>query len=281
MKRARGPAAWLLYTGPAPSRPVTARGSAPGDARSSHDQGGTPPARRGGLLVQVAEYFSLATAVSFFLAIWANQLVFGRWGLSFVQLATITDVLMSGLSLLGALIPFMVVFAVGFQLGGRRSRLQWLWYGYLALGLSMTGFGIVVAVLYGRMAPAIAVGGVALAGLFTPSVLRLRRRRTLAGRLSLAAWAAALSVCVLVVAEDVTDDLSRAGYSAEPLHLVRPEGVGGCVGHMLWAGERVIVLDCDDKLGDHDDLVVVFGQENRTFERHHPLARQKTRTVGR
>ena len=176
---------------------------------------------------------------------------------------------MSGLAVIGTLIPFLIAFLIGYSLGRDRSRMKLFWWLFaLAFGaLLLTAMIMSAREGLDANRVIVAFAGVALAGLAAPPILQLRRRRARLGPPVFAVLAAALVTGVLVGIDGVVDIRARKGYAEDPLHLVQAT-TSGCVGHLLWAGERAMVLDCDDDLTDHKDVVVIYGHENREFRRH-------------
>lgn len=76
------------------------------------------------LIARLVGFISIAGAVAFLLAIVGNQGVFIIWGLSFLQLATPGDVVMSGFEVLVRLMPTLTAFAIGVWLA---PRISWPW----------------------------------------------------------------------------------------------------------------------------------------------------------
>ena len=228
-----------------------------------------PPRRPTLRMRRLVEYASVITALSFLIAIWVNQLVFEAWGLRFIQLATVTDVLMSGLALLGTLIPFSIVFLIGYYLGRRRAQLKLFWWAYAVLAavlLALCLFDMSRGSLEnGEII--LAVCALAFGGLAAEPILRLRERRGRWWRPVLLISSAVVAAGFIAGFREVIEIRAFKGYAEQPLHLVQTSA-GGCVGHLLWAGERALVLDCDDNLKDHRDIVVIYAHEDREFRRH-------------
>jgi hypothetical protein len=95
-------------------------------SKRQREDGEKPSSARLRLGKGLTEYFSVVTAASLVLSILANQMVFDRWGLNFLQLATFTDVAMSGLSLLFFTIPLAIALLVAWFAGGLKGRFRWL-----------------------------------------------------------------------------------------------------------------------------------------------------------
>lgn len=72
------------------------------------------PHPRHSLLVWAVQLVSLASIAAFLVAVVVNSMVFDRWGLEFLQIATPSDVLMSGLAILFSWLRLMAFFCVGF-----------------------------------------------------------------------------------------------------------------------------------------------------------------------
>lgn len=232
------------------------------DLQASHSFE-APLVQLGGLQIgrRLTEYFSIVTAGSFALSILANQAVFDRWGLNFLQLATFADVVMSGLSLLFFTIPLAVVFLAAWFAGGLRGR--WRWPRRIALGLAVF---VLALGLWGLSqgqaeegaAAAVSTSGVVVVGLLSQAALRFRRRRTLgAGTMAVMTVLLALLTLFQTVAYTV-QKYKISGYSGtEPLYLM--PAAPDCIGRALWTGERALVLDCGRK-GDPRGIRVIFGQ---------------------
>ena len=233
------------------------------------------PARPEGIRLgkRLTEYFSVVTAASFALSILANQAVFDRWGLNFLQLATFADVAMSGLSLLFFTIPLAIAFLAAWFVGGFQGRLRWLWR--IALGLA--GFVFVLGI-WGLSrtqadqgaAAAASTGGVVIMGLLSQAALRVRRNRTARAGITAAATLALAAFTLLQTIAYTVQKYQVSGYSGT-VPLYRTPAMPDCVGRALWTGERAVVLDCDRK-GDPQDIRVIFGQESGAYSPVRPHA---------
>ncbi|NIJ63794.1 hypothetical protein FHR20_000725 [Sphingomonas leidyi] len=235
----------------------------------------TAPARPEGIRLgkRLTEYFSVVTAASFALSILANQAVFDRWGLNFLQLATFADVAMSGLSLLFFTIPLAIAFLAAWFVGGFQGRLRWLWR--IALGLA--GFVFVLGI-WGLSraqadqgaAAAASTGGVVIVGLLSQAALRVRRNRTARAGITAAATLALAAFTLFQTIAYTVQKYQVGGYSGT-VPLYRMPAMPDCVGRVLWTGERAVVLDCDRK-GDPQDIRVIFGQESGAYSPVRPHA---------
>lgn len=243
---------------------------APGD--QYHGKRATPTsapvARSEGfqLAKRLTEYFSVVTAASFAVSIFANQAVFDRWGLNFLQLATVTDVVMSGLSLLFFTIPLAMALLAAWVIGGLRGRLRW--FGRVALVIAALVFALGLwGLAHGEAdqgaAAAVSSSGFVLVGLLSQPALRFRKERRL--RAGIAVIAAAV-VAVVTLAQTVAYTVKRyevRGYSAAA-QLYLQSTIPYCKGRALWIGERAVVLDCSERSGSRS-ISVIFGQQDRLY----------------
>lgn len=227
-----------------------------------------PVARSEGfhLAKRLTEYFSVVTAASFALSIFANQAVFDRWGLNFLQLATVTDVVMSGLSLLFFTIPLAMALLAAWVLGGLGGR--WRWIGRIAFIIAALIFALgLLGLAQGEAdqgaAAAVSSSGLVLVGLLCQPALRFRREKSL--RAGIAAIAAAL-LAVVTLAQTVAYTVKRyevRGYSADA-QLYLQSAIPSCKGRALWVGERAVVLDCSERSAPRS-ISVIFGQQDRLY----------------
>lgn len=218
------------------------------------------------LAKRLTEYFSVVTAVSFAVSIFANQAVFDRWGLNFLQLATVTDVVMSGLSLLFFTIPLAMALLAAWVIGGLGGRLRW--FGRIALIIAALVFalglwGLSQGEADQGAAAAVSSSGFVLVGLLGQPALRFHRKRSL--RAGLAAIAAAVLAAV-TLGQTVAYTVKRyevRGYSADAQLYLQP-AIPSCKGRALWVGERAVVLDCNERSGPLS-ISVIFGQQDRLY----------------
>lgn len=218
------------------------------------------------LAKRLTEYFSVVTAASFAVSIFANQAVFDRWGLNFLQLATVTDVVMSGLSLLFFTIPLAMALLAAWVIGGLRGRLRW--FGRIALVIAALIFalglwGLSQGEADQGAAAAVSSSGFVLVGLLGQPALRFHRERSL--RAGIAAIAAAILAAV-TLAQTGAYTVKRyevRGYSADAQLYLQP-AIPSCKGRALWVGERAVVLDCSER-NARRDISIIFGQQDRLY----------------
>jgi hypothetical protein len=227
----------------------------------------------GRLVRWTGEFLSVAAALSFLLSVWANQLVFERWGLSFLQLATLADVVTSGLNLLfWGLIPLTGLFLLAYAVGRLGPRARWLKRGVAALGLLLGLLGVAVVAL-GQSAVFALLGGVTLLAVLLPGALHARRHPSRGGRVRQAAVAGLLCLTTAALVHSIVQSYEEAGYGgSRPLHL--ETALPGCIGHVMWSGERALVLSCKEVRDDRppDDVMVVYEPQGLTVRR---MAREK------
>ena len=69
------------------------------------------------ILAYAVELVSVAGVIAFLIAVAVNSAVFAEWNLNFLQLATISDVVMSGLDIFFAVLGTLVVMALSVTVG--------------------------------------------------------------------------------------------------------------------------------------------------------------------
>lgn len=230
----------------------------------------TTPARPRGdlrrLVRWTGEFLSVAAALSFLLSVWANQLVFERWGLSFLQLATLADVVTSGLNLLfWGLIPLTALFLLAY--GAGRLGPRWLTRGVAGLGALLCLAGIATIAL-GESAVLVLLGGVTLLAVLLPGALHAQRHPSRGGRARQVAVIGLLCLTTAALVQSIVQSYQRSGYGgSRPLHLETP--LPSCIGHVMWSGERALVLSCAEVRKDRppDDVMVVYEPQGLTVRR--------------
>ncbi len=226
------------------------------------------PARPEGLQLgkRLTEYFSIVTAASFALSILANQAVFDRWGLNFLQLATVADVVMSGLSLLFFTIPLALALLAAWIVGGLRGRLRW--FARIALIIATLIFalglwGLSQGEADQGAAAAVSSSGFVLVGLLGQTALRFRKARNLR---TVSATIAAALIAAVTLAQTIAYTVQRyevRGYSGDA-QLYLQSATPDCKGRALWTGEHAVVLDCGAPTGPRN-IRIIFGQQDRLY----------------
>ncbi|HVQ06873.1 MAG TPA: hypothetical protein VMS43_00410 [Allosphingosinicella sp.] len=217
------------------------------------------------VLALTAEAASLAGLVGFIAAIALDSFIFNRWGLTFLQIASPTDVILSGLQNSLVLAAPCFVFAGGWLLGrdlfGLSNTARWrrtLLFLWAAALVSMLWFAdalihhgyfryLVGAVIF-LFAALVGTGDHVEAELppgvdvTTPAALKSIRVLKLDGRFN------SVFICLLIASTAMLErinDLSDDGmFSARTAYLLSPELRDCHAPYVLWAGERAVVVQC-------------------------------------
>jgi hypothetical protein len=203
-----------------------------------------------------------------------NSVIFSQWGLSFTQIATPADVIMSGLSAFTTIIALLLAFILPTTFleivrkrAGYRSMLIISIYFTLAggLGLLLPTFYALAATRYLLPMPVtlrnvidppfvVFFYGFYLAGGYYDLYSSEYRGLSSAMNKSLYRWVSILlffTIGVLMLSWSVGSIVSKytnSGYQVQPIWLI--DAPAGCEGRVLWLGERNIVLSCGRKPGD-------------------------------
>jgi hypothetical protein len=194
-----------------------------------------------------------------------NQFLFARWGLSFLQVASPADVVMTGVGSLLYLYPLVVFAAAGALLGFVSRRVRPLWWGLLLLECVLIGalaalvaFGGSVSSPSGRGVTVLLILGlVPLAHALT----HRRRREMLARRGATAAVGLVLAASLLAVVVAQITEQSVEGVGPERIHLVQP-AIPDCHGLVLWQGERATVVQCSYGKAARENLRVLYNAQD-------------------
>ena len=215
-----------------------------------------------------AELASLAAVLSFALSAWVNQRVFDSWGLNFLQIATLADVIMSGLHLLfWGLIPLLTILAVGFGMGRLRGRARWIKRAVLALAAATLVLAISISSVTEEAGSLAVAAGALLVGLLLPGALHARQHPSRGGRVR-QFFVLALAIASLAgLVRSTILGVEEAGYGGRrALHSATPT-IAGCSGHVLWSGERALVLSCAKQIENQipTRVMVIHQPENWAF----------------
>lgn len=207
------------------------------------------------------EAFSVLASLAFLVAVTLNQILFSLWGLSFLQIASPSDVVMAGLGALFYASPLVVLTATGAILGFASRRVRLLWWGLLLFECALA------SVLFGVSAnteglPAGLTILLILALLPLAHLLTHRRRQEVMSRRGAAVAVAVLfSAGVLSMVVDQVRTQSRDGVNGRRVHLVQPS-MPGCHGLLLWQGERASVIECGYGPKVRKNVRVIYNAED-------------------
>ncbi|ADG11453.1 hypothetical protein B7G68_15425 [Caulobacter segnis] len=205
-----------------------------------------------------AERAALLTGLAFLASTLVNTLIFDVWGQNFLLIAAPADVLMSGLQV--ATMPALMAggYAVGFiWIASRRSKLVaviaffaalivlWLvgWpigYGPRVLRtwwlVALLGWliGAGVALFFDQRWRAPRAPGSGLGARLTELAHEGVRRFVYGG----------VGLIYLFFSGAMVWAVSEVGYSNQPVRLAPDEKLEGCVGRVVWTGDRAILVDC-------------------------------------
>jgi hypothetical protein len=218
-----------------------------------------------GWVKRAVEALSLLAALAFLAAVALNQFLFNQWGLSFLQVASPADVVMTGVGALLYLSPLVFIAAAGALLGLVTRRVRPLWWGLLLLEcLVIVALAAAVAFRTSVTTPSgsgvtvlLILALVPLAHLLTHS----RRREMLARRGATAAVGSLLVASVLAVAAGQVQDYSLDGVGPQRIHLLQP-ALPGCHGLVLWQGERATVVQCSYGRAARENLRVLYNAQD-------------------
>ena len=239
------------------------------------------PGFRGWLRLGV-EAFSLLASLAFLGAVALNEHLFGKWGLSFLQIASPSDVIMTGLGALFWMTPLAVVAAIGGGLGYVSRRARRLWWGLLALEC-VAAVALAIAIV---IEADLRQGDTALLSCTLAPVAHLlshpRSGAVMRRRGARAALALLVIAAVLLTIDNRVGRQAQAGVTRERIHVLQP-ALPDCHGLVLWKGERATVVECNypDEghsvrvLYDAEDLVVTTARvphANRTASVRNPPA---------
>lgn len=191
---------------------------------------------------------SVVGATLFVLSSASNQFIFWFWGLSFLQIATPTDVLMSGLSLaLKAMWPLLAAGA-GFELTRRCGRRPMT--TFIVLGL----VGVLIVLFMRAGDPEIWLGvgsGLPVGAFWAVARVFLRSDRSNEVRIFFGLLGLYLALITLV-------SVASAWKTGFFNGLVTVNGMVDCEGRLFWRGERAQVLACKTGSKEPAKLRVVF-----------------------
>ena len=232
---------------------------------------GEPPAPDGTAqrvrvwLKLAVEGFSLLAAFAFLLAVARNEFLFSRWGLSFLQVASPSDVVMSGLGALFHFSSLVVLVAVGAVPGLLTRRVRELWWAlFLLEGAAWIVLAVVVALLASGEGRDWGAGVTILLTLTLVPISHLlthrRRREVLARPVARAALVLLVAASVLAFAALQIREQAAVGVTEKRIHLLQPR-IPDCHGLVLWQGERATVVDCGYARGGTKPRVIYNAQD--------------------
>lgn len=224
---------------------------------------------------RVSGLIGILSAVSFFAAVIFNSIVFARWRLSFLQLATPGDVIMTGLDFTVRSLPVLFGFYIGLAALAPFLRKRPLLYIFvIAVGAVVVWIGAaimhlgfypevpIIGKLEMSLRDMIGVSSV-FYGVLTGVHTRILDRSTVPEFFLPISTFSKIGVhlipvvmialtCVMVFGNVVV-----RGYF--PAEVQIDSDVDGCRGRVLWRGEGAIVYRCEG------DIRVVSGPDNITL----------------
>ena len=239
------------------------------DGRSAEPEPEAPRAaarpRLRSWIKRAVEALSLLAAIAFLAAVALNQFLFNQWGLSFLQVASPADVVMTGVGSLLYLSPLVFIAAAGALLGFASRRVRLLWWGLLLLECILIAGLAGVAAFNGSLTSPSGSGVTVLLilGLFPLAHLltHWRRREMLARRGATAAIGSLVVASVLAVVVGQVQDYSLDGVGPQRIHLLQP-AIPGCHGLVLWQGERATVVQCSYGAAARENLRVLYNAQD-------------------
>lgn len=233
------------------------------------------------VLALTAEVVSLLGLLGFVIAVVYNSIIFRWWGLTFLQVATPSDTILSGIQVGVALLPALLGVPAGWLLGA----------GLYAFHLRHQRFWLTMAIWLGTnlvifwVAPRL-IDFASQVYLFTPWVVSWSEfyvPALFAVALATSGWFAVERMmvdvpleewsgpvhsifnrrwkrlvlflpAVLFIAADlgsepITQFQASGMFSEGSRYIVRPRLSGCSRARVLWAGERSVVVRCEDRLG--------------------------------
>lgn len=197
------------------------------------------------VLLLSAELASLAGGAGFLIGIGLNMLIFARWNLAFLQVASPSDVLMSGLQIGAWLAILALAVGSGFWLADRAhpiagKRLGWVYV--ISFAALMGAFMVVENTQVARSVSAVFM--LFAASTFMAILSRLSR---FAG---LARWTGIVFVSMLILVQfyAYVNEVTDRGMVSSPstAFLVGTTERTCSKAKVLWLGERSVVVRCAD-----------------------------------
>lgn len=229
-------------------------------------------------LTWTVQLVSIAGMLGFVVGVGLNSLVFSAWGLNFLQLATPSDVIMSGFEI--ALWAFSNVVAglVGLVIGRALGRTKfYLWVLALTgvLWAAVTGFisffsdeideSIFNLFVISNICTFII--GTATGTAYTSGIVGVYdsiRNGSFATimlnkkfNLVLFSLSIIIVMCMMVIA--ILSRLQEFGFHRPPI-FIETDKCFSRVGQVYWTGANAVVARCED-----DSFVVILGPENLTL----------------
>jgi len=202
----------------------------------------------------VAQISSLAGIVGFIAAIALHSAIFRAWGLTFLQIATPSDVLLSGLQLaIQFLLPF-VAFALGWWIGRSLHAISSALIWRVGLSLVWTSLILAYVLLQRRLETFIDYTvHVSVAAFLFASIMAISER--LSDLITSSDWAlnkvhfwrglwlgAILSYCGSVIVTQFNRIEENGIYGVA--WLIKPRLENCSLPRVFWTGERAVVVRC-------------------------------------
>ena len=226
-------------------------------------------------LWQAAERLTLLTALAFVASTLVNVMVFDTWGLTFLAVATPSDVLMSGLIL--GLVPAITWtgYTACYALVVARKSKWTRWLAYFgAVGAICTivprfvGYGPPAGQLWWlSFTLGFVLAGAVLASdrwAIGSEIVGWRERVAAIGRRFVRdGLRILLLVAFLFFSGAMVWVVSEAGYLASPMRFSEKDKGKYCDGRVVWIGERALIIDCG--VAPIHDYQLLYGLEGVTL----------------
>lgn len=220
------------------------------------------------LWVWVIELFSIITGASFVLAAMIHAIIFRFWNLDFFTVATPSDVLMSGLSLVVKTAPLAAISVTCYRMPSFSRR--WTIYVILLLFAVLFGVRRWIEFEYFQTEQTTTFSVLTFLWVYFPSANYLiavliaafiafgvrTEEHSLRDRASRGTWAF-ISFLTLIGGGAILLEYGSEGFEPPGLQMSAPPK--DCRSHhMLWIGERSLVMRCEVT----DEVVVHANTEN-------------------
>ena len=203
----------------------------------------------------LAETFVLIAAVGFLISIVANSIIFNAWELDFLQIATPNDIIISGLSIFGEPIAFLMVGVLAYIAGkifAKGRIVDSIFIATLVVALSNQ----FLVMRYGYLGYlgtfAAATGCASRIGIYIDKGKSYYRPY----RIMLTLLFSVMLLQGLAVGWSNAKTITSAGYMWFGNTIITPGPASNC--EVLWIGERAVVASCARNKGP----IVILNAEN-------------------
>lgn len=203
----------------------------------------------------LAEIFSIITALAFLGSVFLHVVVFGKWGLSYLQLATPSDVLMGGLAVLVHALTFspIIVFggAFGFALGSK-GKLRRRVATIVTLALLISGIFIeiigkdyfVFLIIRGTFLLITFTCGTIVGIIWGWDSIQSEYNRFNQRSVTFASIGFIFLICIFVTISDFTNYGFDENLAVTQVASLKGEDFPCRRPRALWIGEKAIIIDC-------------------------------------